>query len=147
MLREIGPGENGFVNDGDVELSEFPGFLQKYVDFSKGVNLEAHQVPMTMYWLYIDGKPVGYGKLRHCLNDALRKIGGHIGYAIRPTERGKGYAKVMLKMLLAEAGEKGIDEVLLTCMEENLASRKVIEANGGILSSIRDGECYYRVNL
>lgn len=84
MLWAIGPGENGFINDGFVEPDCFAAFLKKYIDLSNGINLESDQVPQTMYWLYVDDRPVGYGKLRHCLNDRLRRIGGHIGlYFVR----------------------------------------------------------------
>ncbi|RYD04829.1 hypothetical protein N752_12955 [Desulforamulus aquiferis] len=145
MLKEIGPGENGFLND--AYNADFTDFLQKYISLSKGKNLEPNQVPITMYWLYIDGKPVGYGKLRHYLNDQLMEIGGHIGYAIRPSERGKSYGKIVLKELLKEAKEKGIDQVLMTCLEKNIPSRKVIESNNGFLSRVSDGECYYWIKL
>ncbi|KJS66860.1 MAG: GCN5 family acetyltransferase [Peptococcaceae bacterium BICA1-7] len=147
MLREIGPGENGFLNDGNVEFSGFPVFLQNYVNMSLGINLANNQVAQTLYWLYVDNKPVGYGKLRHHLNDSLRKIGGHIGYAIRPSERGKGYGKLILKELLLKAKEKDIYKVLMTTTEDNTLSRKVIEGNGGLLSHISDGECYYCISI
>jgi predicted acetyltransferase len=32
---------------------------------------------------------------------------------------------------------------LVTCPEDNVGSRQVIEANGGILSRIVDGEAHY----
>jgi predicted acetyltransferase len=147
MLREIGPGENGFINDGNVEFSRFPDFLQKHVNMSLGIGLADNQVPQTLYWLYVDNKPAGYGKLRHYLNDSLRKIGGHIGYAIRPSERGKGYGKLILKKMLVKAKENGIYKVLMTTTEDNILSRKVIEGNGGLLSHICHGECYYWIAI
>jgi Predicted acetyltransferase len=147
MLKEIGPGENGFVNDGFVPPGKFGAFLQKHADATMGTGLAPGQVPQTMYWLYVDGILVGYAKLRHCLNDTLQKVGGHIGYAIRPSQRGKGFAKLILKEMLAKAKELGLEEVLLTCMQENAASRKVIEANAGILYDIEDGECRYWIRL
>ena len=39
----------------------------------------------------------------------------------------------MLAAVLVEARAKGIDQALLTCDVDNVASRKVIEANGGVL--------------
>lgn len=147
MLLDIGPGENGFMNEGFLPPGKFKAFLQWYVNLSKGIGLTADLVPTTMYWLYINGVPVGYAKLRHRLNDHLRKIGGHIGYVIRPSERGNGYGKLILKEMLAKAKGLGLEEVLMTCMQENAASQKVIEANGGILSDINGGECYYRIKI
>lgn len=148
MIMEIGPGENGFVNNGfDLAYSEFPNFIRDRIALSRGDNLQPNYVPQTNYWLLIDSYPVGVGKLRHSLNDQLRKSGGHIGYSIRPSERGKGYGKVFLAELLKEAADLGIDKVMLTCEPNNVPSRKVIEANRGILSGIEDGKCNYWISL
>ncbi len=85
MIEEIGPGENGFVNNGfNMAYSEFPDFIKDRMALSRGDNLPPQYVPQTNYWLLIDSYPVGIGKLRHFLNDDLRKSGGHIGYSIRP---------------------------------------------------------------
>ena len=98
MIKEIGPGENGFGNSGyEMSYEDFPQYLMRNINMSKGIDLKSEQVPQTMYWLYVDGVPVGIGKLRDHLNDNLKRIGGHIGYTIRPSERGKGYGKAILK--------------------------------------------------
>ncbi len=132
MLREIGPGESGFMNAAhDLTPEQFASYLQRQVDMSHGLIEPDRAVPQTTYWLYVDGHPVGMGKLRHRLNDDLRKLGGHLGYAIRPTERGKGYGTLICAELLKKAKEKAIPEALITCREDNLRSRKVIERNGG----------------
>jgi len=67
--------------------------------------------------------------------------GGHIGYGIRPSERQKGYATTGLQLALEEARKRGLDQVLLTCGVDNLASRRVILANGGqeIEPTVRNG--------
>lgn len=148
MIMEIGPGENGFVNNGfDLAYSEFPDFIRDRIALSRGDNLLPNYVPQTNYWLLIDSYPVGVGKLRHSLNDQLRKSGGYIGYSIRPSERGKGFGKILLAELLKKAADLGIDKVMLTCEPNNVASRKVIEANRGILSGIGDGKCNYWISL
>ncbi len=126
-----------------MELEEFQGFIKKSRDESLGINLPPHYVPQTVYWLVIDEKPIGIGKLRSYLNDSLRKIGGHISYTNRPSERGKGYGKIILDELLKKAKEKGIKEVLLTCDESNIFSRKIIEAYNGDLADIDQGKCRY----
>jgi predicted acetyltransferase len=117
MIKEVGPGESGFGNAGyDMEYADFPEYLQKQIDLARGIGLDLTRcVPQTRYWLFVDGRPVGIGKLRHCLNDYLRRIGGHIGYTIRPSERGKGYRNLILKELLEKAREKGIEAVFITC--------------------------------
>lgn len=148
MIMEIGPGENGFVNNGfDLAYSEFPDFIRDRIALSRGDNILPNYVPQTNYWLLIDSYPVGVGKLRHSLNDQLRKSGGHIGYSIRPSERGKGFGKIFLAELLKKAADLEIDKVMLTCEPNNVSSRKVIEANRGILSGIEDGKCNYWISL
>jgi predicted acetyltransferase len=67
------------------------------------------------------------------LNDSLRDFGGHIGYDIRPSARGRGHATDLLAEALRVANGFGIDPALLTCAPGNVASRKVIERNGGKL--------------
>jgi predicted acetyltransferase len=81
-----------------------------------------------------------YGKLRHRLNERLMLRGGHIGYVIRPSERGNGYASLFLRELVRQAAILGIDEALLTCDEGNMASRRAIERNGGVLIA-QEGDC------
>jgi predicted acetyltransferase len=58
---------------------------------------------------------------------------GHIGYAVVPWKRGRGYAKRALALLLAEIGAIGLPFVELITDPENLASQAVILANGGHL--------------
>jgi predicted acetyltransferase len=148
MIREIGPGENGFWNVGhDMKGDEFGGYLLKYHNMSKGIDLEPQWVPATKYWLYIDGNPAGIGNLRHCLNENLLKHGGHIGYCIRPSARGKGYGNIILRELLKKAAEKGISSALLTCNDTNAASRRVIESNGGTLERVEEGSRFYWIRL
>ncbi|HEX2947576.1 MAG TPA: GNAT family N-acetyltransferase [Clostridia bacterium] len=148
MIREIGPGENGFQNNGyGLKDEEFRQYIMHNIDMSRGVGLAPGHVPQTLYWLYADGRPVGYAKLREYLNERLRFIGGHIGYCIRPTERRKGYGKQLLGEMLKEAGKLNIPNALVTCLEENKGSRGVIESNGGRLADITDGECHYWIGL
>lgn len=62
--------------------------------------------------------------------------GGLIGYSIRPSQRGNGYASKMLKLSLEKFKNTNIENVLITCKDFNIASKKVIEKNGGIFESI-----------
>ncbi|HEV2637296.1 MAG TPA: GNAT family N-acetyltransferase [Actinocrinis sp.] len=92
-------------------------------------------VPCTTYW-WVDGDEyLGRIAIRHELNDALREEGGHIGFDVRPTARQQGHASAMLRAALTVCSSLGIEEALLTCVLDNAASRKVIEANGGVLQS------------
>jgi predicted acetyltransferase len=148
MLQEIGKGENGFTNS--IPTSSFEGFsrsLTIFINNSKGIDLPEQHVPQTIYWLFVNAKPVGLGKLRHHLNDRLREYGGNIGYLIRPTERGKGYRTLLLTKLINEAKTKEMNEVLITCDEDNLRSRRVIEGNNGLLAELGNGVCKYWIKL
>jgi predicted acetyltransferase len=78
--------------------------------------------------------------LRHELNERLLQMGGHIGYEIRPSRRRQGYGKLILKYGLEQAKAFGLERVLLTCDEDNLGSRKIIESNGGRLEKIIEVE-------
>jgi predicted acetyltransferase len=81
--------------------------------------------------------------LRHRLTTQLRVVGGHIGYDVRPSARQRGHATAMLAAVLPLAQAMGIDPVLVTCDVGNVASRHVIEANGGRLEDERDGKLRY----
>jgi predicted acetyltransferase len=95
---------------------------------------ERNFVPSTLYfYLDDDSRIIGAIHLRHVLNNRLLQNGGHIGYGIRPSERGHGYASQMLSDLLYRIGKEGYEKVLITCDDTNLASVKTIEKNGGIL--------------
>ena len=78
---------------------------------------------------------VGAVNIRHYLNDALLKTGGHIRDGIRPSERRKGYATAMIALALDECKKLGINKVLMCCNKENIASAKSIINNGGTLEN------------
>jgi len=90
-------------------------------------------VPSTLYFLVNKKKVLGAIHFRHELNDDLLCKGGHIGYGIRPSERGNGYALKMLLLLLDIVKAKGYNNILITCDEGNIASAKTIESANGIL--------------
>lgn len=86
-----------------------------------------------------DNRLVGIIDLRHHINHPiLGTWGGHCGYSVRPSERGKGYASEMLRLNIQKAGAMGIDKLLVTCDTTNLASEKTILANGGVFESVID---------
>ncbi|MDO4893367.1 MAG: HAD-IA family hydrolase [Eubacteriales bacterium] len=92
-------------------------------------------VPSTTYFAIriSDNKLVGVIDLRHHINHPiLGTWGGNCGYTVRPSERGHGYAKEMLRLNLQNAKALGIKKVLVTCYHSNKESEKVIRANGGV---------------
>ena len=99
----------------------------------KGI-VEEGRVPASFYFMMDEDKIIGCISIRHNLNtDFLRRFGGHIGYNVRPSERGKGYGTEMLYLALFKCEELGLSDVMITCKKDNIASAKVIEANGGKL--------------
>ena len=96
-------------------------------------------MPCTTLW-WVDGSAyLGRIAIRHRLTPALREVGGHIGYDVRRSARRQGHATAMLAAALPVAAALGIDPALVTCDDTNVASRKVIEANGGVLEDERAG--------
>lgn len=115
--------------------ADFESFVERKISSAQGENLPDGFVPSTEYW-FVDGTEyIGRVTVRHRLNEKLLNIGGHIGYDIRPTKRGRGYGNEMLRLALQKAKEFGISRVLITTDMRNVASRKIIEKNGGILEN------------
>ncbi|MCR5390558.1 MAG: GNAT family N-acetyltransferase, partial [Lachnospiraceae bacterium] len=73
---------------------------------------------------------VGIIDLRHELNDFLKDF-GNSGYSVRPSERRKGYATEMLKLILKRARQIGMNKIQLSVERSNEASVKTITKNDG----------------
>jgi len=98
-------------------------------------------VKASLYFLMDGDRILGAIDIRHTLNEYLIGVGGHIGYGVRPSERRKGYATLMLSLALPIAKELGLKRILITCNKGNEASEKTILKNGGILENeIEDGD-------
>jgi predicted acetyltransferase len=133
------------------------GGLQRYENYdewlakvqreSHAVNIPGGKVPASTYFLVrtSDDRIVGMANIRHKLNEILLKEGGHVGYSIRPTERRKGYATLLLKMALEKCRELKQEKVLITCDKINIGSAKVIQNNNGILENEIYSETYSEV--
>ena len=143
MLTKIPQNENGFVNGFyGRPYEEFSGWLEIQNDMAKGINLLDWMVPQTIYWLFIDGVPVGMGKLRHYLSDALLEKGGHCGYTICKEYRNKGYGTILLRLLMGKARDMDINRILVTIDNSNVTSIKVALANNGKIEKITDERHY-----
>jgi predicted acetyltransferase len=98
-------------------------------------NIIEDRVPSNTYFFVrvSDDKIIGMINIRHRLNEFLFNEGGHIGYSIRPTERKKGYATLMLSLGLQKCRELNMDRVLIICDKVNEPSAKVTKNNNGVL--------------
>lgn len=95
-------------------------------------------VHCTTLWYVEADEYHGRVAIRHTLTPRLMESGGHIGYDVRPTARRRGYATEMTRQALAIAARLGIPKALITCDHDNVASRRVIEFNGGVLEDQRE---------
>jgi predicted acetyltransferase len=131
--------------------TDWPAYVEQCAEEARGIVRDPARVPQTVLLLArvspsaSSGKTtgdktrqarvLGVAKLRHLLTPTLEDIGGHIGYNIRPSERGKGYGTLILALTLDCARELGLSRVLLTCDTDNIRSARVIMRNGGVLTS------------
>ena len=100
-----------------------------------GRNLPEGYVRENFYLCYEGTRLVGVFSLKFELTEYLLNYGGHVGYATRPADRGRGLATQMLRQGLVLAKEFGFDRILCICDDDNYASEKVILKNGGVLEN------------
>ena len=131
-VREyIAEGRTGFWDPSLLD-ARFDEYLQTLRE--KETHPLQGMVPATRFWLIAAGGVyAGELDLRHYLHEELRRFGGHIGYTIVPSQRRRGYGMLICQLGIIEARARGIGDILITCDEDNIASRKIIEANGGTL--------------
>ena len=143
--REHSAHDGGFWNADNFIYEEW---LEENIQAEAGLNIPENCVPAIQLVSFNEvGHSLGFLNLRLRLNDYLLETGGHIGYSIRPSERGKGYAKEALHQGLQVAKEKNIHRALVTCSTENPASRAVILANGGQFEDVRNGTERYWIEV
>lgn len=132
----------------DAEAFVYEAWLESNRDMEMGLGIPEGWVPAVQLVAFArDGQAVGFLNLRLRLSAYLLEEGGHIGYSIRPSERGKGYAKESLRQGLQVAKGKNIKRALVTCSTENPASRAVILANGGQFEDVRNGTEHYWIEV
>ena len=115
-------------------------YVSQTHDFRLGNNLPKGRVPATFFIAEVDSEIIGRASIRHELNTFLRNYGGHIGYGVRPQFRRRGYATEILRQSLDYIRGLGVEDVLMTCFDENIGSVAVIEAAGGQLENKVDFE-------
>ena len=115
---------------------DYDRWLGKMQNRHDGKNLPEGYVRENFYLCYSGAELVGVFSLKFELTDYLRRCGGHIGYAVRPSEMNKGYATQMLAEGLKIAKSLGFERVLCVCDEDNITSEKVIVKNGGVFENM-----------
>jgi predicted acetyltransferase len=160
-LRPLGPDDEIVAEKAHAELADddFPFLLDRdraaeswdeYVGmldrWRHGVDLPADRVPAAFLLAQVGADVVGRVSVRFALNAFLHAKGGHIGYAVRPAFRGRGYASEMLRQALVVARAEGVDRALVTCDPDNAASARAIARNGGIEEPGSDGVRRFRIS-
>ncbi len=176
MVKEIEPSNKEnysltFRKPNENDVREITDFKQEFLENNSGmdgtgilikvsaeewlkfnIDMETinnpNYVKSLQYGLFNqENRLLGLIQIRLDLKGYLIEFGGHIGYCVRPSERGKGYAKIMLNLALDVCKEMGLDKVLITCLESNIASAKTIEACGGIFEKIVYDDKNYQANM
>ena len=113
-------------------LDNYEGWLKK-LDNDYNIVPDEEKVPLRTFFFIRenDNKIIGMTNIRLVLNEEFKNRYGHIGFGIRPTERGKGYNKINLYIGLKVCYMHGIDEVLMIADLDNPASWKTMESFGG----------------
>lgn len=114
----------------------FVDYVRMVEDHRHGRSIDPEWVESTWLLADVDGVVVGRSSIRFELNDYLLAQGGHIGYGVRPSHRRRGYATEILRQSLVVARAGGVQDVLVTCDDDNVGSVRAIEANGGILENV-----------
>lgn len=114
-------------------LTDFPAYVHRLHDQASGRNLPSGHVPSLELWMIDDDGYAGRIILGLAYYPSPERVGHHVGYAVRPTKRRRGYATQALRNMIEEAKRRNIPTLMPTCGPENHASRRVIERNGGTL--------------
>ncbi|MGH7155447.1 MAG: GNAT family N-acetyltransferase [Acetobacteraceae bacterium] len=96
---------------------------------------QVERLPGPILWIS-DGAFCGSINLRFVPgSEALpAHVSGHIGYAVVRWKRRRGIATRALGLMLRIAAAEGLRRVQVTCDDDNIASRRVVEANGGLFA-------------
>jgi len=123
----------------EMELGIY-NYYRKYFEGLERCNLEAADTAETRskyYYVYNeDSSIVGFVRITdEDLYDLRSRLLGHIGFDIFPSARRKGNGYKALTAAIALLREKDRESITITCKEDNLPSKKIIEKCGGQFQS------------
>lgn len=147
MYQDIPSKESGSTNLCKcLPYDVFKNYLELQIA-RKYQNISKYDTPTITYIMYVDNNPVGYICLRTKIDDNWKKWSGNIYYAIRISERRKGYATKMMELAIKELKKMNYEEIYCQSSVGNIGSSKVIENNGGIFLNEENGTRYYKIIL
>lgn len=110
-------------------FKDYAAFTNHLVALRDSKRLEEGKPYVRFYWFLKNHNEI-VGTIRYRLN--IPEEFGNLGYEISPKHRNKGYGRKMLAELIKQLKAEKVGSVLLTLSQDNLASEKIIELNGGI---------------
>lgn len=152
IYQDIPKEEIGSTNKmNSISYEEFKGKCNELIDEETIENTEIHTTT-SRFILYDNNKPIGEVGIRTMLNDFWKNKGSQIYYKVRKSVRQKGYGNIIFELALIEAKKLGFNKVRINCDDNNIASKKVILKNGGIVDiknyKTKDGSSSsYIINL
>ena len=142
-LADEAAAQDELVADGfEFLLDVTPGqswaqYVARLAEISPGEDLAPDRIQADLLAADVDGALVGRSSIRHTIDHPfLSEYGGHIGYAVRPDYRRRGYAAAILRQSLARARQLGIAQALVTCDDTNTGSAATIERCGGVFERL-----------
>jgi predicted acetyltransferase len=137
--RAAVPAENPTFLRDYREGMTFADFLRVLEDHRVGRGLPSTVAPSSFLFAFDDGVIVGRASIRHALVPPLGELAGHIGFAVLPAHRNRGHATRILRAAVRFAHDAlGLERVLVTCDDDNVASRRVIEKCRGVFDALRE---------
>lgn len=130
-MEATAEGSQMLLGYGDDTL--WDDFLDANDDQRAGLRHSEYVVRGVQLVADVDGEIAGRASIRFELNEFYATQGGHIGYYVRPEYRQRGYATEILRQAAIVARSEGVGPVLMYCRDDNVASIKAIERNGGLL--------------
>ena len=116
-------------------LGDYKLMLERLSKDTRGEEIRPDRVASTMLYAFLDQHIIGRLHIRHTLNESLLLRGGHVGYAVAPPFRRRGYAAEMFRQSIPYLKALGLERILLTCADTNEASANLIEKFGGVLEN------------
>lgn len=121
-----------------VEIKNPIIFVKTIKAKNKGKGLAPNQLPFMRFWLIDGDEYIGTLRLSTHISPKMKYREGNIGYQIRPSQRKKGYGYKILRLGLNKARKIGLKKLHINCSKDNIASRAIIEKNGGRLISVKN---------